>query len=85
MTTPAPVVDVASNTVTVGAISYAIQALSDDTFTVLVAGVPVGRIVRRRERRSRRRLDERRDLERDRRGVVRGDLIAPPTRSASPS
>ena len=45
MSNPAPVVDVASNSVTVGATTYAIQALSEDTFTVLVAGVPVGRII----------------------------------------
>jgi hypothetical protein len=40
-----PVADVASNTVTFGGTTYAIQALAEDEFTVLVAGVPVGRIV----------------------------------------
>lgn len=40
-----PIADVAAKTVTVGDTSYAIRALSEDTFTVLVAGVPVGRIV----------------------------------------
>lgn len=45
MSTPTPVADVASNAVTVGATTYAIQPLAEDEFTVLVAGVPVGRIV----------------------------------------
>jgi hypothetical protein len=50
MTTPAPaaptpVADVAAQTVTVGATTYRIQPLGDDEFTVLDAGVPVGRIV----------------------------------------
>jgi hypothetical protein len=40
-----PVADVASSTVTAGGTTYAIRALSEDTFTVLVQGVPVGRIV----------------------------------------
>ena len=40
-----PIADVPASTVTVGDISYTIRALSDDTYTVLVKGVPVGRIV----------------------------------------
>jgi hypothetical protein len=42
---PSPVVDVKTNTVVLDGTTYAIQALAPDTFTVLVAGVPVGRIV----------------------------------------
>lgn len=45
MTASTPVADVAHNTVTVGATTYTIQPLGDDAYTVLVAGVPVGRIV----------------------------------------
>ena len=45
MTTSTPVADVAANTVTVGATTYRIQPLAEDEFTVLVEGVPVGRIV----------------------------------------
>ncbi|HWA73282.1 MAG TPA: hypothetical protein VG937_13130 [Polyangiaceae bacterium] len=44
MTTQA-VADSANNTVTFGSTVYQIQALGDDQYTVLVAGVPVGRIV----------------------------------------
>ncbi len=40
-----PTVDVANKTVEFEGISYKIQALAEDTFTVLVAGIPVGRIV----------------------------------------
>lgn len=40
-----PQVDVANKTVELAGISYKIQPLAEDTFTVLVAGVPVGRIV----------------------------------------
>jgi hypothetical protein len=40
-----PSVDVANNTVAFEGTTYKIQALAPDTFTVLVAGVPVGRIV----------------------------------------
>ena len=40
-----PRVDVAGQTVSIGDVTYKIQALAEDTFTVLVAGVPVGRIV----------------------------------------
>lgn len=45
MTTPAAVADVENKKVTFQGTTYAIQALGDDTFTVLVKGVPVGRIV----------------------------------------
>ncbi len=44
MSTPA-VADVANKTVTFEGTSYNIQALAEDEFTVLVKGVPVGRIV----------------------------------------
>lgn len=44
MSTPA-VADVAKKTVTFEGTSYDIQELGEDTFTVLVKGVPVGRIV----------------------------------------
>jgi hypothetical protein len=37
--------DVKENTVTLGGTVYRIQALGDDQYTVLVQGVPVGRIV----------------------------------------
>ena len=45
MTTSAAVADVENKTVTLDGTTYAIQALGDDTFTVLVKGIPVGRIV----------------------------------------
>lgn len=45
MTTPPAVADVSSKTVTLEGTAYSIQELGEDTFTVLVAGVPVGRIV----------------------------------------
>jgi hypothetical protein len=45
MTTSAAGADVESKTVTFEGTTYTIQALGDDTFTVLVKGVPVGRIV----------------------------------------
>ena len=45
MTTPAAVADVENKTVTFEGTTYTIQTLGDDTFTVLVKGVPVGRIV----------------------------------------
>ena len=44
MTTPAAA-DVENKTVTFEGTSYSIQELGEDTFTVLVKGVPVGRIV----------------------------------------
>ncbi len=45
MTTETAVADLASKTVAFGGKAYQIQALGDDSYTVLVAGVPVGRIV----------------------------------------
>jgi hypothetical protein len=45
MTTETAVADLASKTVTFAGKTYQIQALGDDSYTVLVAGVPVGRIV----------------------------------------
>ena len=45
MTTPAAVADVENKTVTFEGTTYTIQTLGDDTFTMLVKGVPVGRIV----------------------------------------
>ena len=45
MTTQAAVADASSKTVAFGGKTYQIQALGDDSYTVLVAGVPVGRIV----------------------------------------
>ncbi len=45
MTTPAAVADVNAKTVTFESTTYSIQELGEDTFTVLVKGVPVGRIV----------------------------------------
>lgn len=41
----AAVADTSAKTVTFAGKTYAIQALGDDSFTVLLAGVPVGRIV----------------------------------------
>lgn len=40
-----PVAHVETNTVTVGSDTYRVQPLDNDQFTVLLAGVPVGRIV----------------------------------------
>ena len=45
MTTAAAVADLEAKTVSFSGKTYAIQALGDDSYTVLVAGVPVGRIV----------------------------------------
>jgi hypothetical protein len=45
MNSTAAVADVESKTVTFAGTTYAIQDLGEDTFTVLVKGVPVGRIV----------------------------------------
>jgi hypothetical protein len=45
MTTSSAVADVPGMSVTLDGTAYKIQPLADDTFTVLVAGVPVGRIV----------------------------------------
>ena len=40
-----PIVDVSSSTVTHGGQTFFMRPLSDDAFTVLIDGVPVGRIV----------------------------------------
>jgi len=45
MTTQAAVADTSSKTVAFGGKTYNIQALGDDSYTVLLAGIPVGRIV----------------------------------------
>lgn len=45
MTTAAAAADLAKKTVTLTGKTYAIQELGDDSYTVLLAGVPVGRIV----------------------------------------
>jgi hypothetical protein len=45
MTTTAAVADVPNKSVSYEGTTYAIQELGEDTFTVLVKGVPVGRIV----------------------------------------
>ena len=41
----APVVDVAAKTVTHAGTTFFMRPLTEDSFTVLVAGVPVGRAV----------------------------------------
>ncbi len=43
--TTSPAVDVENKSVTFEGQTYKIQPLGDDSFTVLVGGVPVGRIV----------------------------------------
>jgi hypothetical protein len=45
MTSQAALANTSSKTVTLGGTTYNIQALGDDNYTVLLAGVPVGRIV----------------------------------------
>jgi hypothetical protein len=45
MTTSTAIADVSSSIVTFEGTTYKIQPLATDNFTVLVAGVPVGRIV----------------------------------------
>jgi len=45
MTQASAVVNRAENTVTYAGTAYAIQLLAPDTYAVLLAGVPVGRIV----------------------------------------
>lgn len=45
MTAATPVVDVSSKTVTHAGTTFTMRALAEDSFTVLVAGVPVGRVV----------------------------------------
>jgi hypothetical protein len=45
MNAAAPVVDVASRTVTHEGKTYTMRPLAEDSYTVLVAGVPLGRVV----------------------------------------
>lgn len=45
MSLSTPVVDVAAKTVTHAGTTFTMRPLADDTFTVLVGGVPVGRVV----------------------------------------
>lgn len=45
MTTAAAVADTSSKTVTFSGVTYNIQDLGDDNYTVLLKGIPVGRIV----------------------------------------
>jgi hypothetical protein len=45
MTTSAAVANVPNKSVTLESTTYSIQELGQDSFTVLVKGVPVGRIV----------------------------------------
>lgn len=45
MNAAAPVVDVASKTVTHEGKTYTMRPLAEDAYTVLVAGVPLGRVV----------------------------------------
>lgn len=45
MTTESAQADVAAKTVSFGGTTYDIRPLATDTFTVLIEGVPVGRIV----------------------------------------
>jgi hypothetical protein len=45
MTIQAAVADTSNKTVTFGDKTYSIQPLSEDSYTVLLAGIPVGRVV----------------------------------------
>ena len=45
MTTQTALANTSNKTVTFGSTTYNIQELGDDNYTVLIAGVPVGRIV----------------------------------------
>lgn len=45
MNTTAPVVDLESRTVTHAGTTFSMRALSEDAVTVMVEGVPVGRVV----------------------------------------
>lgn len=45
MNTTAPVVDTVAKTVTHAGTTFSMRPLSEDAFTVLVEGVPVGRVV----------------------------------------
>ena len=44
-TSTSPIADKLANTVSIGATIYNIQPLGDDTYTVLVDGIPVGHLV----------------------------------------
>jgi hypothetical protein len=45
MNASAPVADLAAKTVTHEGKTYTMRPLAEDTYTVLIAGVPVGRVV----------------------------------------
>lgn len=45
MTTAAPIADVAAKTVTHEDKTYTMRPLAEDSYTVLINGVPVGRVV----------------------------------------
>ncbi len=45
MTTSEPVVDLEARTVTHAGTTFSMRALSEDAVTVLIAGVPVGRVI----------------------------------------
>jgi hypothetical protein len=45
MMTPSAIADVATKSVSLAGTTYSIRPLGADTFTVLVEGIPVGRIV----------------------------------------
>jgi hypothetical protein len=45
MTAISPVVDVSSKTVTHAGTTFLMRPLAEDSFTVLVNGVPVGRVI----------------------------------------
>jgi hypothetical protein len=45
MTIQAAVADTSNKTVTFGGKTYSIQPLAEDSYTVLLAGIPVGRVV----------------------------------------
>ena len=49
MTTQTAMADTSTKTVTFGGKTYKIQALGDDSYTVLLEGIPVGRILDIRE------------------------------------
>lgn len=44
-TTSAPIADVSSKTVTSGGKTFVMRPLAEDSYTVLINGVPVGRVV----------------------------------------
>jgi hypothetical protein len=45
MNASAPVADIAAKTVSYEGKTYTMRPLAEDTYTVLIAGVPVGRVV----------------------------------------